>query len=232
MTLFGQKFKHVLVIGLSLFLAACASAPQQTVALNSNILAKSDIKIGFVYIAPEENATTHIYGAGCLLCYGVASSLTSKLDTHLEANISTDELANIKNLVIAQYAEKAPITEVTLPMPIDKLKKFKGELGYASKDFSVLKQTMGLDVLVVLQLYRHGAYRSFSSYVPNGDPQGYVAGTLFAIDLDTNAYVQYLEIDEKVQPAGEWDEPVAFPSVTTAYYQAIENVKAKLKEAI
>lgn len=226
------KFKYAIVISISLFLAACASTPQQTVSLNSNALAKENVKVGFVYLAPEKQATTHIYGASCLLCYGVASSLTGKLDSHIESTITTDELDNIKTLVMTKYGEKTVISEVELSTPIDKLKKFKGELGFAKKDFRALKHTMGLDVLVVLQLNEHGAYRSFSGYVPNGDPQGYLAGTLFAVDLDTNAYVQYLEINEKVQPAAEWDEPPTFPSVTTSYYQAIENVKAKLAAAI
>ena len=41
----------------------------------------------------------------------------------------------------------------------------------------------------------------------------------------TDAYVQYMRFNELVQPQGEWDEPDDFPSVTTAYYQALENVK-------
>lgn len=229
---FGLNLKHLIVISISLFLAACASAPQQTVNLSSNILENKALKIGFVYIAPEDKATTHIFGASCLLCYGVASSLTSSLDKHLESTITTEELDNIKNLVVTEYAEKLAISEVTLPVSIEKLKNFKGELGFAKKDFRVLKQTMNLDVLVVLQLHRHGAYRSFSSYVPNGDPQGHLAGVLYAVDLSNNAYVHYLEIDEKVQPVGVWDEPPTFPGVTTSYYQAIENAKAKIKSAI
>lgn len=229
-----KVFKLVSALGLIIALAACGSTPQPTVALATNAFAKPGLKVGMVYIQPEEQATTHIFGADCLLCYGVASSMTSKLDTHLENVVDVSELVNIKQVVINEYGSRnISVEEITLEKPIDKLKKFKGhQLGFAEKDFRGLKESLGLDVLVVLQLDRHGAFRSFSSYVPNGDPQGHIAGTLFAVDLNTNSLLQYMEIDEKVQPTGDWDEPPVFPGVTTAYYQAVENVKSKLREAI
>jgi hypothetical protein len=229
----GIKLKQLIVISLSILIVACGSTPQPTIALTSNKLMTEDLKVGYVYIGPKDEATTHIFGASCLLCYGVASSLTSKLDGHLESTITTEELINIKNLVMSEYSARGSnISEVTLPTTIDKLKKFKGELGFAKKDFRSLKETLDVDVLVVLNIYRYGAYRSFSSYIPNGDPQGHVAGLLYTVDLNTNAYVQYLDLDEKVQPNSEWDEPSTFPSVTTSYYQAIENAKAKIRDAI
>lgn len=229
----GFKIKYILIASLTIFLTACGSTPQPTVTLTTNIFAKDDLKIGILYTPPEEKATTHIFGANCLLCYGVASSLTSTLDNHLEASIDTVELVKIKDLVLSELSLRSPNVElVTLPTPMKKLKKFKGELGFAKKDFRVLKETLGIDMLVVFQVTRYGAYRSFSSYIPNGDPQGHVAGLLYSVDLNTNAYVQYMEIDEKIQPSGEWDEGPNFPSVTTSYYQAIENAKQKIKDAI
>ena len=228
------KPSKLLIILLStLFISACGSTPQGFVPLVKNVVQADNTKIGFVYIAPEDKATTHIYGADCLLCYGVASALTSSLDTHLESTISADELLVIKDAVIAGYSDlNVELIEVNLTAPITKLKKFKGENGFAEKDFRVLKDKLGLDMLVVLSLDQHGAYRSFSSYIPNGDPQGYIAGTLYTVDLTTNGYVQYLSIAERVQPQGEWDEPTAFPSVTTAYFQSIENVKSSVTKSL
>jgi hypothetical protein len=224
---------RLLVTCLAILLTACGSTPQPTVTLNTNLLANKDLRVGIVYNAPKGKAETHIYGASCLLCYGVASAMTSKLDTHLETTITDNELVNIKDLVTAKYLERtANVTSVELPIAIKKLKKFKGELGFAKKDFRPLKEQLNLDVLVVLDINEHGAYRFFSAYVPNGSPQGYIAGLLYAVDLNSNAYVQHLKIEEKIQPLGEWDEPTDFPSVTTSYYQAIENVKQKINDAI
>jgi len=230
---FQSKIKHLSIVLIALFLTACGSTPQPTVELKTNMFVDDKVKVGFVYNAPKDKATTHISGAGCLLCYGVASALTSKLDTHLESTIGTEELTKIKELVISKYKTRSENIElVYLPKAISKLKSFKGELGFAKKDFRALKDSLNVDLLVVLQLNSHGAHRSFSNYIPNGDPQGHIAGLLYSVDLNTNAYVQYLEINENVQPAGEWDEPTSFPSVTTSYYQAIENAKQKIKDAI
>jgi hypothetical protein len=229
----GFKAQNAFVIGLVILLSACGSTPQPTVTLTTNIFAKEDLKIGVVYNAPKEKATTHIFGANCLLCYGVASALTSKLDKHLESSIKTDELTKFKDLILSEYSERSSNVElVTLPTSIKKFGKFKGELGFAKKDFRFLKESLGVDIIVVLNVTRHGAFRSFSSYIPNGNPQGYIAGLLYAIDLNTNAYVQYMEINETIEPSGEWDDAPTFPSVTTAYYQAFENTKQKIKDAI
>lgn len=237
---FGRKMKHIgfnykqiFIVGLVMLLSACGSTPQPTVALNTNALTNKELKIGIVYTAPEDKATTHIFGAGCLLCYGVASALTSSLDSHLESTIDTSELDNLKALVLSEYSQRSSNVEfVSLPVPMKKLKKFKGELGFAKKDFRSLKEILTLDIIVVFEVSHYGAYRSFSNYIPNGDPQGHIAGSLYAIDLNTNAFVQYMNIDEKVQPSGEWDEAPTFPSVTTSYYQAVENFKQKIRDAI
>tara|TARA_B100000700_G_C14893090_1_gene783676 strand:- start:256 stop:957 length:702 start_codon:yes stop_codon:yes gene_type:complete len=229
----SHTLKITVITALTFLLAACGSTPQPTVALESNNVGV-DKTVVFAYVGPEdESGTTHIYGASCLLCYGVAAGLTSSLDTHLESTVDASEMEAIRDLVISEYREhNSDVSVVTLNTEIKKLKKFKGELGFAPKDFRPLAETLNADVLVLLELTEHGAYRSFSGYVPNGDPQGYVHGLLSTIDLKTNAYIQYLVIDEKVQPEGEWDEPTTFPGVTNAYYQAVENVKQKLADSI
>ncbi|OFI33578.1 hypothetical protein [Alteromonas lipolytica] len=229
----SRNIKIALVSALTLLLAACGSTPQPTVPLQTNNVG-ADKRVVFAYVGPEDaKGTTHIYGASCLLCYGVAAGLTSSLDTHLESTVDATELEAIRDVVISEYRQhNSNISLVTLNTEVSKLKKFKGEHGFAPKDFRPLAESLNADVLVLLEMQEHGAFRSFSGYVPNGDPQGYVRGLLSTIDLKTNAYIQYLVIDEKVQPEGEWDEPTTFPGVTHAYYQAVENVKQKLADAI
>ncbi len=228
-----RHLKLFFISGLALLLSACGSTPHGFIPLVKNVVQEDGKSIGFAYISPKANATTNIYGANCLLCYGVASALTSALDTHLKNTISADELLVLKTAVIDKYKSlDVDLIETNLSSPINKMKKFKGDIGFAKRDFRVLKDTLGLDMLVVLDIREHGAYRSFSSYIPNGDPQGYVAGLVYTVDLNTNAYVQYMRFNELVQPQGEWDEPDDFPSVTTAYYQALENVKSHITKRL
>lgn len=227
MKILNKCFGRLLVIGLALLAVGCAGTPQATVKMDKNLIS-DDTEVGIVTLLPSK-ATTHIYGAGCLLCYGVASGLTATLDTHLESTISTDELEQIKAIVVDKYTSLTSKTTVVDAIDIDKLKSFSGGLGFAKKDFRPLKEELGKDVLVVLQIDAHGAHRLFSSYFPQSDPKGYIAGLLYSVDLNTNAYLQYKVIDEKVQPDGDWDEPPTFPAVTTSYYQAAEDVKRDVK---
>ena len=219
-----------------LVLTGCSMAPPQPdLAINTDLLSQQETKIGIHYVAPNENATTHIRGANCLICYGVASALTSGLDTHLKAKISTEDLDAIKELVYTKYSKRFPnVRMVNLTTPVGDLKDFKADqqLGFARKDFKSFKEELDLDVLVIMQVRGYGAHRSFSEYIPNGDPQGYFSGLLYSIDLNTNAYLHYLSIDEKVQPTGAWDQPPSYPSVTTAYYQAVENAKKKIDKSL
>ncbi|WP_448564937.1 hypothetical protein [Thalassotalea ganghwensis] len=218
---------------ISITIIGCGSTPQPPVSLKTNMFDGKQPKIGVLYSPPKQTATTHIYGASCLLCYGVASALTSSLDKHLKSEVGNGELVTIKELVLNEYKDKSTeVKYVSLPIPLKDLGDFKGELGFAKKDFRSLKQTLGVDVLVVVDIASHGASRSFNGYIPTGDPKGYVSGLLYSVDLDSNAYMHYMPINESVQPKGEWDEPPSFPSVTTSYYQAIENLKSAIKAAI
>lgn len=232
-TQLSHRIKVLVLIGLSVILAACGSTPQPTISLLSNTATSAEQKVGFAYIPPADEATTHIYGAACLLCYGVASSLTSSLDKHLESTITQDELDAMRDIIKGKYESKfTTIIDVTLPGPVNKLPKFKGELGFAKRDFTSLKNKLDVDVLVVFEVYEHGAFRSFSNYIPNGDPQGYVSGIVYAVDLSNNSYLHYQPIRKTVQPSGEWDEPSDFPTVTTAYYQAIEDAKKLINDTM
>ncbi|WP_257326310.1 hypothetical protein [Pseudoalteromonas rhizosphaerae] len=223
--------KRIIIMVLTVILVGCGTTPQPTVQLEDNHFINQERKVGLYFIRGDK-ATTHIYGANCLLCYGVASSLTSSLDNHLES-LSTDDIDSLKGLIEDEFKQRTNyVLAIDDEKLIDKLPKFKGELGFAKQDFRGLKDKYDIDILVVANIQRFGAYRSFSSYVPNGDPQGYIQGLVYTVDLNTNQYIQYKSVDEKVQPEGVWDEPAEFPGVTTAYYQAIENVKVLIRKSI
>ena len=72
-----------LVIGLmvigALLLSGCGSTPQPTILLDKTFTNSKKERIG-IYVQTEK-ATTHIYGASCLLCYGIAAAATAQYKT-------------------------------------------------------------------------------------------------------------------------------------------------------
>lgn len=215
---------------LTVLLVACGTTPQTSVQLKKEVLTPNK-RIG-ILVHEIPKPTTQIVGASCLLCYGVAAAANATLDKHL-ATLPISDLDSTKNLVLEGYKGKANSVEfVTITeSELKKLKKFKNELGYAEKDYRIFKELKNIDILVVLQYRAHGAYRGYSAYVPVTDPLGFVLGVVYSIDLETNQYLQYLELEQKIAVDGEWDEPSQqFPGVTNAYYQAVELTKASINK--
>jgi hypothetical protein len=212
-------------------LAGCGAKLQLPIQINQNVLTNQQNKIGVIMTAvpaPE----THIYGAGCLLCYGVASGLTSKLDKHLKT-LATDDIASLKKEVFDALKLKGlqPIL-IDAPLDLDKLKKFKGKgENLAKYDFSKYKSN-DIDMLLVIEVTEVGGYRTFSSYIPTSDPQGYVNATSYLVDLNTNTYLWYNPAKTYVSVEMEWDEPPTFPGMTKAFYQAIQESKQKVLNPI
>ncbi len=230
------SIKRVVIVFLALVLAACSTTPQPTVNFSSNNFSSDNVRIGYIVSLPDK-ATTHIYGAGCLLCYGVASALTSSLDKHLRGNVNNDELTVLSDMVKQNYVEKtanAELIDVTEhAAKLKKLKKFKtkAKVGFAKKDHRGLRATLNIDHLVILTVQAHGAVRNFANYIPTSDPQGFVRGSLIGIDLSSNEFSHFVEFNQRVQPDGEWDADKTYPTVMMAYYQAVENAKELIKSS-
>lgn len=221
-----KMVSRLVLIVSAMLLVACGSTPQPPVKFTTNQMAKNDVKIGF-YVKFPEKATTHIYGANCLLCYGVASSLTGGLDKYLKT-LTNEELNNLSSVTKTHYQTlMSEATFVDIEEKLPKLKKFKTKekFGFAKRDFRPLKEALDIDYLVVVDFKAHGAARTFANYIPVSDPQGFVSAEILGVDLTTNALSHYSEISERVQPEGDWDNGDNYPNVTLSYYQAIERVK-------
>lgn len=234
MRLLSGKPSFLLITLFTLVLSACGSTPlQSTVLLSNHAIDKTSSKIGVYYELPNDIATTHIYGAECFLCASKASALTSALDSHLERTIDEEELEDIKETIFIEFKQRSDdVAYIELSQPMDKLPKFKGGNGFATRDFRFLKEQLEIDYLVVIDFNAHGAAWRFDKDTPLGPPKGYINGVIFTVDLTTNALVQYQEISETVAPKGDWNQPNQFPNVTAAYFQAATNVREIIRKEL
>lgn len=222
-----KKINSVAAFLVAIFLTACGTTQQTPILLNKQLFSSPGNRVGLYF--ETEQATTHIYGASCLLCYGVASAANSSLSSHFE-QVSLDDINSLKGFAIEHLkAQGKDVKLVDLKSKIKKLPKYKRKEGFPNRDYRKLKEKHDIDTLVVIHIPEHGAYRSYSAYIATSDPMGAVMGAVYTVDLNSNQYIQYDSLDLKVNVSGSWDEPPSFPGVTTAYYEALEKTKEKIK---
>jgi len=229
----GESMNKITTLALvftCLVMVGCASNPQKSVALSQDFYSSGDKTVG-VYVDELPAADTHFFGAGCLLCYGAAAIANSSLTSHIQA-LSTDDLIGVDESIAKLVTKKGIAANIiNAPVDFEGLKKFTTqEEDFAKQDYRPLRESLGVDKLVVIDFNIVGAHRSYSGYIPTSDPVGAVIGKAYTVDLATNKYILYEEIDVKVSTSGEWDEPPSFPGITNAYYQAIEIAKEKVAD--
>jgi len=212
-------------IAVAISLAACQTAPQNPVLLSKGSLGaqKGRVAVGVRAATPD----LYLPGAGCLLCLGAATIANSSLNTYAKT-LKTDELLQVKAELV-ELMRKQGIDAVALDGQIDiaKLPDLKLGVNMATKDFSSVDK--GFDHLVVINVDQVGFVRTYSGYVPTSAAKATVSAFAFMVDTKTNAYEWYDHITIQRSADGAWDEAPAFPGLTNAYFQAIEQTKDRVK---
>lgn len=216
-----NRLALILLSSLAL-LTGCATPPQQPVSLAPATLAAPAGRIG-VAMSVMPKVDTSFPGAGCLLCMAAASVANSALTTHTQTLPSSD-LARVKAEMVDALRKKGhDVTLIEEAVKMDDVPKSNtGGPNQPRRDFSALASKYKLDKLLMIDIAEVGISRSYSAYVPTGAPQGVVQGSAYLINLKSNSYEWYLPLKEARSAAGNWDEAPSFPSLSNAYFQAIE----------
>jgi hypothetical protein len=211
-------------------LTGCASNPQLPVSFGDNALAAHSGRVGVAMTAMPK-VDTSFPGADCLLCLATAATANSSLTRHTHM-LTGDELLTIKD-GIADRLRKKGVDAVVIAenLNIKQLKDFSGGgVNIAKKDFRPLKDQYKVDHLVLIDITRLGFVRNYAAYISRGDPIAELDGTLAVVNLATNAYDFYQEINQSKGSEGGWDEPPDFPGLTNAYYAVIESGKDAVQQ--
>lgn len=213
-------------IAVALSLAACQTTPPQNpIQLTKENLAakKGRVAVG-IHVA---NPDLYLPGANCLLCIGAATIANSSLNTYAKT-LKTDELLQVRADIVERL-RKVGVDAVALDAPIDfdKLPDLKLGKNMATKDYSGIAK--GYDHLVVINVPQIGFVRNYAAYVPTSDPKATLSAFAFMVDLKTNGYEWYDHLTITRSADGAWDESPAFPGLTNAYFQTIEQAKDRIK---
>lgn len=220
---------------VALLAVGCTSAPIKPVSLDEHFYKEKTQKVG-VYLDTLPKTNTYFPGAGCLLCLAAAEIANSSVTDHVQA-LSVEDIEGIVADVDNALKDKGlePVL-VSSSIDLKKMEKFSAPdagpdqvIQYARKDFRSLKHSLGVDKLVLIDINTVGVIRSYSSYIPTTGPMGYIYGEIAIIDLNDNSYKMYESVNIKTAVVGEWDEPSTFPGITTAFYEAINTLKQRVK---
>lgn len=221
----------VTFLAIIILATGCAGKIQYPVALNYSAISEN-AKVGVV-MAPVPGSTMNYPGASCLLCLGVAAAANSGLSSHAKTLDSTD-LASLQNDVVASLREQGfDVKLIEQYEEESKLPKISSkELNTAKRNHSIYRTKHDVDYLVVIGFSYAGITRSYSSYVPTSDPAASISGLVRMIDLNTHLYTLYRPVNAYKTAEGEWKEPPAYPGMTNAYYQALEDAKDQVKKSV
>lgn len=214
--------RNILLLVTALYLTGCV-ATQKPIAMKENYLQSSSKKIGVIFTdLPKPDV--HLPGAGCLLCIVVAEAANSELSDHVE-KLQSEELKPVKEQLLTKLRGKG-LKVMALSEKLDNLPDFDDvKEGVADKDYRSFAAKYGISHLMVIKINAVGMERKYSNYIPTSDPNATVQGVGYLVDLKDNSYKWYKHIKVLKGAVGNWDEPPAFPSLTNAYYQALESSK-------
>lgn len=204
------------------FLAGCATAPQQPIALKDNSLnaQSGSVAVGMTRMPKVD---TEFPGAACLLCIAAASIANSSLTEHTQ-KLSYEDLPKLKQEVADALRKKGvQVVVIAEDLDLESLPAAStSEPNFALKNFTVLKQKLNADRLLVIEVNTLGMVRTYSAYFPTSDPKATLRGAGYIVNLNDNRLEWYLPVGISRGASGPWDEPPKFPGLTNAYYQVIE----------
>ncbi len=184
-------------------------------------------------MAPLPKITTGFPGAGCLLCYGVASAANASLSKQVETYQAKQLVGTRDSLVSQLKAKGVEVVVIDTLIASSKLPKLKAPSNpYIKNDYSIYKKQYDVDQLLVVTFTTVGVLRNYSAYVPVGPPIAVISGQFYMIDTKTNNYSLFNPLNITKSSEGEWDKPPKFPGITNAFYQAEEAAYDQLKSSI
>jgi hypothetical protein len=215
----------LLLLIASAQLCGCASNPQLPVSFADNALTAQSGRFGVAMTALPK-VDTAFPGAGCLLCLATAAAANSSLTKHTHM-LTAEDLLTLKDGIADRLRKKGvDVTVIAEDLNIKQLKDFSGGgVNIAKKDFRALKDRYKVDHLVVIDITSMGFVRNYAAYISTGDPTADLAGTISVVNLSTNAYDFFLQINQAKGAEGAWNEPPDFPNLTNAFYSVVESGK-------
>lgn len=231
-----MRFLKLLGCGLAGLLVTACTAPQPPVALSGDFFQNANARVGLALQHPE-TPTFSTEGDVRLLDMAIIAAATASLNAHTKT-LDLSDFRTVEAELTALLQQKGFAVQGVTPVPDRKqLQSFKDPdpkdtAYYAAKNMTPLASELGVDYLMLIDLYRVGFARPYSGFIPLAPPRAVfdIQGQL--VDLRTNRLLWYTGIHKANMTDGNWDEPPGFPGLTNSFYTTLEQAKMEIVEAL
>lgn len=223
----GMHLALTCLLLTALGLTGCAT-PQPPVPMDQTFWSEKQERIGIAISEIPEPDVFMTGNQGLLdvaVNSGLAAGLRSKVVTWDKSTLhelptQAAQLLKEQNYSAIQLDE--PVIVAKLGTPPNK------GLGFATVDFTPLKEKHQIDKLVLFTITSIGTTRSYYGMIPTSAPVAQVVVSTLIIDLDDNRLLYFQPNTVNRAADGEWDEAPEFPNLTNAFYQALDSTQQSL----
>lgn len=213
---------------LSIFLlAGCVANPPPPLAFShSNVPTTSRVGVLIDELPEIDNRYP---GADCLLCLATASAMNGSITDHFKT-LTYGDVLQVGSELSAMLSEQGyEVVLIDEPLNLKELPKTSSENPMVPyRSHAAFKNKWNIDYLLVVDVNFVGFQRPYASYVPTSDPKAAVTGVTYMVDLNIDQYSVYQPVEIYQFANGAWDESPAYPGLTNAFYQALEDARDKL----
>lgn len=217
--------KKIILLFSAIIFASCSST---RIPLKKEFWNGDNGKIGIVF---SEDPIPGAYKSGAqgLLDMAINEAMSATLEEHLES-LDVEEFRTIQEIFTQKFKEKGINNILFLEDDTngEELKIYKKNIGKSEhkNSFFGFKEKYDIDYLIVFSISRYGTIRSYYGFIPLGPPKGLFEANGMLVNLKTNQYEWYVEMEEEESSSeimGEWDEEPDYPNLTNAIYEALHS---------
>jgi hypothetical protein len=169
--------------------------------------------------APEPGVTK--IGSQGLLDLAINQAMTNKLDTHVSKTTDVTWYYALSN----ELADKLKKQHVKVSLANHRIESDKTDMTSIAAEHQV-------EEVLILKLKAVGVIRRYSGFIPMGAPQAYCALQGELVDTRTKAVLWHHDAEVKLPIQGEWDQPPAYPNVTTTIKEAVTTSRQEIIDSL
>lgn len=218
-----MKLVRFFAIATLLSLLSACSTVQRPTTLATSFWQQPGKKIA-VSVQPLPKPASHKMGVQGLLDVAINDAVASGWDAHVESMVF-EPYQELAGDLAASLKAKGFLTEV-MGVDVSKLKVY--EPGEAQKSTPTFEYDLtklgklGREYFLLVRINAVGTARDYYGFVPLSAPRGYVAGNVALVDVRTNELLWWKDLLINKGVNGPWDQPPAYPNLSQAIDQAIE----------